>query len=157
MQFSNVGDPNNILWTALAEKAYVQLGELNGSTNDDNSIAGGNPYYVISQITNLSVNQNFSTSGLTQAQVIADLNNHQIVTLGINDGTSNLNVGGLQIVNDHAYSISSYDATTNTFHLHNPWNRTKTLGKYGGYGDFNVSWSQLTSLGSAIWFDISVS
>jgi|GEM_PF-6203019 len=157
----NVNNASNI-WPDLAEKAYAEF-----TGNSYNAIVGGDPGTVIQQITNLPVNETWSTSSLTQAQVIADLNNHQIVDLGVNDYTGNLYVpvtpapaNGVAYnpVDNHAYAISSYNPTTNTFLLHNPWNRARTTGKYPGCpGDISLTWAQLTSLKSSIWFAISAS
>ena len=142
--FANYGqsptNPTN-LWVAIAEKAYAQLAELGWSrttaTNSYSAIAGGWMNDAINQVTNLATVQN-TTSSITQSQLIDLVNSNKIVTAGFVSGLTNYSVG-YGVVNNHAYSITSYNPTTGTFHLHNPWNRVMS----SGYGDVDLTYNQL--------------
>ncbi|WYL92885.1 MAG: C2 family cysteine protease [Gloeotrichia echinulata IR180] len=131
---------SNELWVALAEKAYAQLAESGwsrgvGATNSYASIEGGWMDDVIQQVANLTTEWN-TPDFMTKSQLIDLVNSNKILTVGFVNGA---NFG---VVNYHAYTVSSYNSTTGTFNLRNPW----------GYSDANVTWEQLISLkGNFIW------
>jgi hypothetical protein len=88
---------------------------------------------VISQVTGLAATSQ-SISSMTQTQLINLVNSNQILTAGFVYGA------GYGVVNGHAYTITSYNASNGTFHLRNPWATSHA----------DVTWSQLLSLSAIV-------
>ncbi len=111
-------DSTNTLWIPLAEKAFVELNEINhlGSygTNCYSSIQGGCSGDVYADV--LGYSANFYDMSDPQPLINA-VNNHMAVAIGTNgttDPTSGLHTG-------HAYGVIGYDSQSGTFTLYNPW------------------------------------
>lgn len=108
---------SNVLWIALAEKAYAQWNQTGkegrDGTNNYSSIAGGWMATVDAQVLGHNATDYSMTSAAQQAAINA-LSAHQAVTIG----TYTANYG---LVADHAYAIIGYTASTGTFTLYNPW------------------------------------
>ncbi|MEX0269238.1 C2 family cysteine protease [Leptolyngbyaceae cyanobacterium UHCC 1019] len=121
-------ETNNELWVALAEKAYAQLNESGGigqnNTNTYAGIDGGLAYLPMQHLTGLSAS-NPGTSA-NKADIIAKVNSDNLVSFGRQG---------------HAYAVTSYNAVTGTFHLHNPW----------GHSHLDLTWAQLQSTASTGW------
>ncbi|MGA2058883.1 MAG: C2 family cysteine protease [Thermoguttaceae bacterium] len=110
-------DPTNTLWIPLAEKAFVELNEINQlgayGTNCYSSIQGGCSGDVYADVLGYSAN----FYGMSNPQpLINAVNNHLAVSIGTNgttDPTSGLHTG-------HAYGVIGYDSQSGTFTLYNP-------------------------------------
>jgi len=121
--YSNYGsdfrNSANVLWIALAEKAYAQWNETGkagrNGTNTYAGIAGGWMGVVNSQIT--GINSSTYYFNTTPKETLIDaLNQGQAVTLGTKSGQM-----AYRLVQGHAYTVVGYNATNDEFTLHNPW------------------------------------
>jgi hypothetical protein len=129
---------NNVLWVALAEKAYAQangagmvttahigidsydaLGNLNNT--------GGSPLWALQAITGRPANG----YSLNPGDIANAWNAGQLIVLGTPPLGANAavapSIDGVNIVSDHAYAVVGYNAATQMFTLFNPW------GANGGY------------------------
>ncbi len=131
---SPVNDASNTLWIALAEKAYAQWNATGKSgrngTNTYASIEGGWMGAVNAQVLGYN-STNHSLDGAGQTALIAALNTNKAVTIGTLTGAS---AGGL--VGGHAYTVTGYNASTQTFTLVNPWGTSHPAP---------LTWTQLQS------------
>ncbi|MBM3965270.1 MAG: hypothetical protein FJ308_09425, partial [Planctomycetes bacterium] len=113
-------NPATTLWIALAEKAYAQWNETgktgrSSATNSYASISGG--WMSNSNAHVLGTNStNYSFISTNKQNMITALNSGRAVTLGTS-GTASLK----GLVGGHAYTVVSYNPSTDAFTLHNPW------------------------------------
>lgn len=107
------------LWIALAEKAYAQWNETGNEgrdgTNRYSAIEGGWMSNVNAQILgHNSTDRSFLNS--SKLTLVNALTAHEAVTVGTR---ANASTGGLY--GQHAYLVTEYNSSTDTFTLHNPW------------------------------------
>jgi hypothetical protein len=137
--FANMGDfannPHNILWVALAEKAYVQINEagwlrstsMGGGINSYQAIAGGWFSDAASQIANrASTNYSVTSSGINASTLQSAINSGRLIGFATVSSPSNS-----QIVGGHQYVLISYNASTQTVKLFNPWGLDNGSNKPG--------------------------
>ncbi len=129
---------NNELWTALAEKAYVQINEMGwlraGPTSGQNSysaIADGYIYAALGQITGQSTKGFTYTAGTTSFTTFVNAYN-QGKSIGF---ASTSAPASTQVVANHAYAVLGYDEANQTITLFNPMGIE--------FGLVIMTWSQL--------------
>ncbi len=120
--YSNYGaslaNSGNVLWIALAEKAYAQWNASGKSgrtpANTYASIEGGWMSNVNAQVLGYNSTRYATSSAANKTALVNALSAGRAVTVGT---TSNSSL----MVSSHAYSITGYDAPTDKFSIFNPW------------------------------------
>lgn len=120
--YSNYGasltNSGNVLWIALAEKAYAQWNATGKSgrtpANTFASIEGGWMSNVNAQVLGYNSTRYQVSNSANKTALVNALNAGRAVTIGTT-GNSTL------MVSSHAYSITGYDAGTDRFSIFNPW------------------------------------
>lgn len=126
--YANMGaranSTSNVLWVALAEKAYAQMNESGwlrpsawgGGQNAYAGIEGGLFTDAAKQIAN-RVGSSYTVNGASD-----DVSLNNAVTAGKLIGfASKSSPGDSRIVGNHQYVLVSYNATTKMVTLFNPW------------------------------------
>lgn len=147
---ANYVSASNELWTALAEKAYVQMNEMGwtrGSMtgtgiNSYAAIAGGYIYAALGHITGQSTTAFAYTTGATAFTTFVNAYN-QGKSIGFASKTT---PASSQVVGGHAYAVVGYNAANQTITLFNPWGVE--------YGLVTMTWAQIQ--GSFQYFDRTV-
>jgi hypothetical protein len=121
---------NNVLWVALAEKAYAQLNESGwigqDGTNSYNGIDGGQSSAAFAQLTGHSASDTGVTNlfGDSRSDFWKAFNQHKAMTLSSKiSGTNSF------IVTNHVYMVVGYDSATQRYELYNPWGYDDTGNK----------------------------
>jgi Calpain family cysteine protease len=136
---ANYNNVNAELWTALAEKAYVQINEMgwlrgglpgNGQ-NAYSAIEGGYIYQALGQITGQGTTPFAFTSGATSFTTFVNAWN-QGKSIGF---ASKPTPASSSVVGSHAYAVVGYNATNQTITLFNPWGIE--------YGLVTMTWAQI--------------
>jgi hypothetical protein len=126
---ADVTNPSNILWVALAEKAYAQENESgrlgrSGLANSYDSINGGAPGDATTMLTGRATNWSVLSSPSFSA-IQGRFNAGDQVTFVSDDPPADSN-----IVPQHAYTMIGYNAAAQTVTLYNPWGLAG--GSYNG-------------------------
>lgn len=119
--FSDYGNSynssSNVLWIALAEKAYAEWNQTGEEGRDGQnsyaSIEGGWMATVDAQVLGYNA-VDYSLTNAAKQSAISALAAGDAVTIGTY-------VGNYGLYADHAYAITGYNASTDTFTLYNPW------------------------------------
>ncbi len=123
----SVSSSSNILWVALAEKAYAQLCEsgwnLRPQSNAYASLCGGWAATALPVITGHQ--ESNADTYASASSFISAISANMLLTLG-----SYADNPSLGIVGDHDYGVLGYRASDQTFTLLNPWgwNNTEAPG-----------------------------
>jgi hypothetical protein len=132
-----VGNPyysaNNVLWVALAEKAYVQLSESgwdgHGTTNAYANISFGDSAAAYTVITGHTASDiaisGPTTSIITTMVSLINAGNALTLSTKVDPNALDANSG---LVADHEYMVVAYDASIGMFEIINPYNATESAG-----------------------------
>jgi hypothetical protein len=127
--FANMGEhassTSNVLWVALAEKAYAQMNETGwlrrpadwgGGTNSYAGIEGGLFSDAVSQVVNHTAND-YWVNGTSDASALANaVSQNKLVGYASKGSPTDS-----RIVGNHQYIVVAYDSSTQTVTLFNPW------------------------------------
>lgn len=129
-----VGAATNILWVALAEKAYAQLNQLNwieqDGTNSYQGISGGRAAYALNQITNVESHR-VGLSAWTLQAFVNDLEDGRMIVLSTYEDADD--ISHPLLVKNHAYTLVSVG--NGGFLVYNPWGVDTDNGANDGADD----------------------
>jgi hypothetical protein len=129
-QVTYVSTGSNVLWVALAEKAYAQLAEEGWSradhgeyANSYDSIGYGWSGVVMEQITGsitdtLIVPAGADATPNAEAALLNDIAQNHLITIGTFGTLPDSNSA---FIGNHCYTLESYDPTTGLFTFINPY------------------------------------
>jgi hypothetical protein len=139
----SISDPSNVLWVALAEKAYAQENEDGGlgqpvAVNSYAGIDGGFPDFATKQIAGVATFWDW-TDNATFSSITAAFNRGAYIEIGTPDFTLP------NVVSDHSYVMISYNAASQTVTLYNPW------GPAGGFDGGQFKPGTITLTMAQLW------
>ncbi len=147
-----VSNAKNILWIALAEKAYAQWNETGHDDRGDTdnsyaSIESGWTGAVDAQVLGraAATYANFSgwDGGFNEQVLISAIDANRAVsacTVGDPDSTTT------KLVGDHCYNLIAYDSASGTFTLYNPWGPNYNYSWYPNSALIcNLTWDQVNA------------
>lgn len=115
-------NPHNVLWPALAEKAYAQFAEFGfldtdgPKTNSYAALDEGYPNLAMGNILGTKVPGMAKIAPKAATAMVSAFNSeHPVVLVTLDSPPSS------QIVPDHVYTMLGYNTTTQKFELFNPW------------------------------------
>jgi hypothetical protein len=115
-----------VLWTLILEKAYAERRRGYSVINQ-----GGNPGEVWKLLQPDASPRYYDVTTMTDQQtastITTALHDHTPITAGSDTLTNNALARHLNVVGDHAYYVTGYDAHTGTVTLGNPWGTDPTL------------------------------
>lgn len=141
----HVNNSSNVLWVALAEKAYVQMNEAGwlrpsnygGGQNSYQAIAGGWFSDVTAQVANRIGTNYYVGASINVSTFESAYNSGKMIGFGSITTPSNSS-----IVGNHQYLVSSYNSATKMVTLFNPWGDNNG-SQYPGH--ITLSLSQLST------------
>jgi len=147
-------DSNNVLWVALAEKAYAQWNEtgkeaffdvpgyrqMGDGTNSYDGIVGSFSSTLFQQVLGDNSRVRGGVNDLTEQELIDLLASHEAVACSTRVGAQDGLIPG------HYYTVVGYDPVSDTFQLCNPWGVNNNAPE-------PLSFAQLQNY--AGWFDIA--
>jgi hypothetical protein len=139
---TKLANPENELWVALLEKAYAQINESGwigqDGTNSYDGIASGYVELSMTQITGRAARQQrlneTAFAAAVQAGEMVTINTPQVVQ-------------SVDVVKDHAYVVTSYNAATQKFTLFSTWGAAGNKDGQGVFkpGILELSWGEITA------------
>ncbi|MDA7509905.1 C2 family cysteine protease [bacterium] len=146
-KLANANTVSQETWAMLAEKAYVQLNESDNIGQDGTNrygignhfgIAGGSASLALSHISGQESSHKFITEGssLNQAELIDMVDRKLPMVFSTSAPCALASLKGVK--RKHTYTYESYDVTSGTFFLRNPW----------GNSHANVTFEDLQEMGS---------
>ena len=136
---ASAASASNVLWVALAEKAYVEINEcgwirpsgLGGGVNVYTDISSGDPYMVLGQVTGQATVSFEATGDSSSFNTLATaFNAGKEVCLASTSAPSSS-----QVIGNHAYAVLAVDTSAQTVTLFNPWGIN--------YGLITLAWSDV--------------
>jgi Calpain family cysteine protease len=136
---ANAASANNVLWVALAEKAYVEMNEcgwirpsgMGGGQNVYTDISSGDMSWTLGQVTGQATIAYEPTLGSTAFTTLATaFNAGKSICLG-----SVHQPPDSQVIGNHAYAVLAVDTAAQTVTLFNPWGIN--------YGLLTLAWSDV--------------
>jgi len=122
----SLSNTSNVLWVALAEKAYAELAASGWSrpdaANSYAALTNGWEGTVLNQVANIqATSQLLAANSATETALRSAVAAGRMVAIDSNASTAS------PVVSDHVYVVLSYDSATQTFLTYNPWGYTQTL------------------------------
>jgi hypothetical protein len=139
-----VSSSNNVLWIALAEKAYAQWNETGNDGRGDTSnsyasIESGWMADVDTQVLGSAATTYYNYDTSVEQTLINAIGSNQAVSCCTIDSAD---FGATKLISDHAYNVVGYNGASGTFTLYNPWGPK-----------YNYSWAPGTALECFLTWD----